>query len=145
MGAGGGTGVGGKQEGARGTRYLLQGFLYSLRWGWRPYLDGQSPGSGSQQLGTLRGSTMALFLSPSALTVMTHALDSPRRYQASDLFSSPSWIFRELLGLGGVDLPWAVGPLREAPKPGTANLHFPAAVLMLAGEGLGQGGGGLGR
>lgn len=88
---------------------------------------------------------MALFLSPSALTVMTHALDSPRRYQASDLFSSPSWIFRELLGLGGVDLSWAVGPLREAPKPGTANLHFPAAVLMLAGEGLGQGGGGLGR
>ena len=89
---------------------------------------------------------MALFLSPSALTIMTHALDSPGRYQASNLFSSsPSWIFRERLGLGGVDLPWALGPLREAPKPGLANLHFSAAVLMLAGEGLGQGGGVLGR
>ena len=39
MGAGGGTGVGGKQEGARGTRYLLQGFLYPLRWGWLPQAE----------------------------------------------------------------------------------------------------------
>ena len=145
-------GVRGKQEGARGTRCLLLGFLYPLRWGWLPQaetlLRWAVPRPGPQQLGTLRGSTRALFLSPSPLTVMTRTLDSPGRHQASNLFSPPpptplrpgSSVSRG--GLEGVDLPWGLGPLREAPKPGTANFHSPAAVLMLAGEGLGQGGGG---
>lgn len=32
-------GVRGKQEGARGARCLLLGFLYPLRWGWLPQAE----------------------------------------------------------------------------------------------------------
>lgn len=57
----------------------------------------------------LTGITMTLFLFPSVLTDMTHTLDSPGRYQASNLFSSlPSWVFREQLGKGGGG--FALGP-----------------------------------
>ena len=59
--------------------------------------------------GHLTGITMTLFLFLSALTVVTHTSDSPGRYQASNLFSSPpSWVFRELLGKGGGG--FALGP-----------------------------------
>lgn len=78
---------------------------------------------------------MTLFLFPSVLTVMTHTLDSPGRYQASNLFSSPS-----LLGLQG-----AAGERRgriclwvSAPcgRPGACSVNFdvPDTVSIRAGE-----------
>lgn len=67
---------------------------------------------------------MTLFLFPSILTVMTHTLDSPERYQASRLFSSPpSWIFRELLGNGGGGV-LGLGPLQK-PETWHCKLSFP--------------------
>lgn len=91
--------------GAKVSGSCLKGFLDPSLWGQMSEaesLPGQAvPRLQSQQLRTLTGITMTLFLFPSALTVMTHTLDSPGRYQASNLFSLPSWAFRELLGKGG--------------------------------------------
>lgn len=72
---------------------------------------------------------MTLFLFQSASILMTHTLDSPGRYQASNLvYSPPSWVFRELLRKGGVGLPLGLGPLQEA---GTANFHCLLSFLIL--------------
>lgn len=118
--------------GDRPTRYPRQ----------RPYLGRQFPGSSPWLLGTVTGITMTLFLFPSALTVMTHTLDSPGRYQASSLFSCPPfWVLRELLGKGGGGFPLGLSPLREASNLVAANFPFPAAVPIRA-VALGQARGG---
>lgn len=60
---------------------------------------------------------MTLFLFPSVLTVMTHTLDSPGRYQASSLpvlYSSPLSLQGASGGKEGVDLPLGLSPLWEA-------------------------------
>lgn len=98
-----------KREAGRdhSTRYLPSGVLNPSKWGHRSQaktLPGQAiPRLQSSAAGDFeRHHTMTLFLFPSILTIMTHTLDSPERYQASKLFSSPpSWVFRELLGNGG--------------------------------------------
>jgi hypothetical protein len=57
---------------------------------------------------------MTLFLFQSASIVMTHTLESPGRYQASTLvYSPPSWVFRELPGKEGVDMPLVLDPCRS--------------------------------
>lgn len=81
----------------------------------------------------LTGITMTLFLFPSVLTDMTHTLDSPGRYQASNLFSS-------LLGLQGAAgerrgriCPWALAPCGR-PGAWPCKLSFPCYVSIGAGE-----------
>lgn len=74
---------------------------------------------------------MTLFLFQSASIVMTHTLDPPGRYQASNLvYSPPSWVFRELLRKGGVDMPLSLEPLQE---PSTANFHCLLVIPDLGG------------
>lgn len=86
---------------------------------------------------------MTLFLFPSALTVMTHTLDSPGRYQTSNLFPSlPSWVFRELPGKEGGEF-WGPSPLQEARNLVLQTFISPllSPVRAVSGPWPGQGGG----